>query len=126
MALDENIELIGLPEEGDFKVVQLIFDGHPVMVCGERNRFHKDMLEEYLRSQGVEPEKIKIPFKMGMEKILTSPRGERYHVVGMGEAGIMQRSRFFQLPGGISVDYHLKPDEYFKERLKQQFAGWNF
>jgi len=56
MALDEDIKIIELPQNGIFKVVQLFVDKHPVMICGIGH--HKYLLGDYLRSVGIEPEII--------------------------------------------------------------------
>jgi hypothetical protein len=127
MTLDEDIEIIGLPKNGEFKVVQLIVDQHhPVMVCGKTNSFHKDLLEDYLKYLEIQPEIDVIPIKTGGTKKLPKLEGERYRVVGMGSAEISSNIKFFQLPYGISVDYQIGVNEDFKKRLKQQFAGWEF
>ncbi len=120
MALDENIEIIGLPETGDFKVVQIFVDGHPIMVCGSSYRGHRDLLKNFLDSR-------EIPYKTS-DGAGTSPylKQERYKVVGMGKAEIRQKNNFFRLPHGLSLYYGISVNAEFRERLKQQFAGWEF
>ena len=59
MALERNIEIIDLPTgKEEFSVVQLFLDQRPVMVCGYA--YHSEILENYLRSQKIHPEKITI------------------------------------------------------------------
>lgn len=128
MTLEEDIELVGLPEEGDFKVIQIMFDGHPLMICGPESKLHTDLLGEYLTSKGIKPKKIIIETKK-LRKELICVEGERYKVVGMGHCNISSQTKSFQLPYGGSVDYQdyvrgTNPD--FRARLKQQFSGWNF
>ena len=90
MSLDEDIEIINLPEEGRFKIVQLLVDGRPVMVCGSTDLLHKDILRAYLISMGIDVPKLQ-------DVELTPSHGKRYRVYGMGEAEINQDTRFFQL-----------------------------
>lgn len=122
MTLDEDIKIIDLPNNERFKLVQIIVDGHPVMVCGPTNKFHKDLLENFLKSE-------KIPYKTKTRedgKQLVSLEGERYQVVGMGEGDIRSNLKYLELPYGKSFDYQITPNKDFRERLKQQFSGWEF
>ena len=122
MALEEDIQIINLPNiGGEFKLVQLIVDNHPVMVCGLSIDFHKYILRDYLESQSIPIE----TFKKG-SKTLIALEGPRYVVVGMGKGKIRPIIKFFQLPYGESQDYDIEPSEDFEERLKQQMVGWNF
>ena len=123
MALDDDIELVNLPEENaEFKVVQLIVRGRPVMLCGSIDALHAHILKEYLRSEGVEYETE--PHKKHERVRLPKLVGEEYEVVGMGQAEIYHSMKFFQLPHGYSRDYGIEPCDDFRVRLKQQFEGW--
>ncbi|MEI7719152.1 MAG: hypothetical protein WCI72_04745 [archaeon] len=123
MALDEKIEIIDLPQEGTFKVVQLLFDEKPIMLCGYS--YHADILENYLRSKEIRPHKMTIR-KMLEEKEIPVLTGERYKVVGMGLAEIKQQDKIFQLPFDESGDYGIQPNYDFREQLRKQFVGWKF
>lgn len=119
MTLDEDIKIVGMPHVGVIKVVQLFLDGHPVMLCGPMNVYHKDILQDYLKSQGIEPESVEL-----YNKKLPALKGDRYEVVGMGKGQVNQETDYIKIPPSISVDYKIRTDEDFGERLKQQFSNW--
>ena len=121
MALEEKIEIIGLPDEGRFKIVQLFMDKHPVMLCASTKNSHQYILGDYLKSKGID-----YALMPEGEHMLPSVKGERYEVVGMGECEIKLHLNFFQLPCGKSYDYSIGPNEDFNEQLKKQFEGWFF
>lgn len=123
MALEQDIEIIDLPNErSEFKVVQLFLDKKPVMLCGYT--YHSEILEAYLRSKKIEPEKKTHKTLLGEVEIPVL-EGPRYKVIGMGRAKIDPRRKQFQLPYDASADYNLSPDYAFREQLKKQFLDWN-
>ena len=128
MPLDEDIELMGLPQEGEIKVVQIMFDGHPVMICGsEKESYHAFLLEDFLTSKGINPQRTTSCMEKGRK--IVAVEGERYKVVGMGRCVMFSDSKNFRLPYGGSADYqdYVKgTNQEFRERLQQQFSDWNF
>lgn len=123
MALEQDIEIINLPnEKGEFKVVQLFLDGKPVMLCGYT--YHSEILETYLRSKEIELEKKTRKTLLG-EVDIAVPEGPRYRVVGMGRAKIDPRRKQFQLPYDASADYGIGPNWEFREKLREEFQDWN-
>lgn len=123
MTLEQDIEIIDLPiENGEFKVVQLILDGKPVMLCGYT--YHSEILETYLKSKEIEYKKEIHKTLLG-EIEIPSIEGQRYKVVGMGRAKINSKRKQLQLPYGASADYNLSPDYAFREQLRKQFQDWN-
>jgi hypothetical protein len=124
MPLDQDIEIIGLPQGNDLfslKIVQLYLDGAPKMICASNREFHTDILAGYLDSK-------QVPFTTFQPRhhVLTSLKGERYSVVGMGCCAIYPVNKMFQMPYDFSMDYGLSPNKDFNERLKQQLADWTF
>jgi len=123
MALEQDIKIIDLPaNNGEFSVVQLLFDGKPVMLCGYT--YHSEILGSYLRSQRIQPEKMELTgaFREVEIPILEGPR---YKVVGMGRAKINPKRKQFQLPYDASADYGIGPSWEFREKLREKFQGWN-
>ena len=56
--------------------------------------------------------------------------GERYKVVGMGEAGIYPDTHYFIIPCGASHDYKISPDKTFNQLIKKTLESsgerWSF
>lgn len=123
MALEQDIEIIDLPNEStEFTVVQLFLDEKPVMLCGYA--YHSEILENYLRSKKIEPKKFAIK-RTFREEDVPVLEGSRYKVVGMGRAKISTKNKQFQLPYDASADYSIGPNYDFREKLKERFHGWN-
>lgn len=121
MPLDQDIELVDMPVQGDFKLVQLMLDGDPVMVCGPtsgEDGYHRKILADFLDDRGVEYDTVK--------RGVPSPKGDRYELVGCGVGGRYTDCNLFQLPDGGSHEYKMRPHPDFKERLRIQFQGWDF
>jgi len=123
MVQKENLEIkiIDLPIEGEFKVVQLLFDGELVMLCGYT--YHAEILDNFLRQNEIKPVK-KIIKGLLEEKEVPELTGDRYNILGMGWAKICTRTNQFQLPYGESVDYKIGTDYVFRKQLEQQFSDW--
>ncbi len=119
MALDEDVEIVGMPESGFFKAVQIIIDGHhPVIVCGNsRGIYHKNLLVTYLDSQGISYE----TFISDGGQVLPCLTGQRYEVTGMGMGERNSQENSVRLEG-MSADYGIISDGYFEIKINQQLA----
>jgi hypothetical protein len=119
MPLDTDIELVNLPKEGRFKVVQLFVKEKPVMVCGPYGSYHAKILGDYLKQEGVPFQTDKPDFSAVILPRLT---GLDYRVVGMGESNVDSKTNKPKIPHGGSVSYDIYTDSDFEERLVLQLA----
>lgn len=118
---DSKIEIIDLPQEGEFKVIQMLFDGKLIMLCGYND--HYEILENFLRQNGIPPERTIIKTLLG-EKEIPKITGDRYTIMGMGRSKINTNARKFQLPYDSSIDYNIGPNYTFRKQLERQFEDW--
>jgi len=126
MTLDQDIELIGFPEQGEFKVVQLFLNNSPIMLFGHNNLKHSDVLETYLKEKGVNPEKVSTGNQIGK---VVAIKGENYEVVGMGKCTVYYYQKIIRPPNGRSVDYAKVIEGTnlaFNERFRSQLKDWRF
>lgn len=112
-ALETDIEIIGLPKKGNFKVVQVMVKGRPVMVCGSKYHYHSRILADYLNSQG-------LPFDKCEDVEGPVVEGREYLLVGAGESRIDESSGKMVIPYDFSTGYCIGPNERFTERLQKQ------
>lgn len=122
MVLEKEIEIVDLPKRGgEFKVIQLLVDEFPVMLCGYT--YHSEILEGYLRKKniGYETKTVRELFE---EVEIPLECGEQYRVLGMGYCKIFPDSKVLQLPYGSSHAYKISTDYQFREKLREQFKNW--
>jgi len=125
MELEKDIEIIELPNDAKFKVVQLLFEGNPVMLCGDIHGFHSEILRKYLKDNQISP-KTKAVHMAHSKRRVPAEIGENYIVMGMGISEIDTEKKILTLPYGESADYNRGPSHEFDEKLRLQFSGWNF
>ena len=125
MTIDQKVELIRFPKEGNIKVVQIYLDNQPFLLCGKENRFyHAEILENFLICKEVEYTSSPLP---GKNYNVADLEGERYKVVGMGYAKVMVTNPpSMRLPYAGSGDYKIDADEEFNELIKKTLEGWKF
>ncbi len=123
MPLDRDIVLVDMPVQDEFKLVQLMLDGEPIMVCGPTRgteAFHRKILARFLGDRGVDYDTDPV------KKTMPLPKGDRYEVVGCGTGARYTDWNLFQLPYGGSHDYRMRPNPDFTDRLRIMFKGWDF
>ncbi|MEE9525259.1 MAG: hypothetical protein V3V78_01480 [Candidatus Woesearchaeota archaeon] len=129
MTIDQTVEIIRLPEEGIFKVVQLYLDNKPYLLCGrpdQEEMYHRDLLASFLLSKDIEYSKIPIPGDEALTMPSLGSEEERYIVTGMGVASISKSNKIFKLPQGDSHDYKISIDEEFNELLRNTLKDYTF
>lgn len=119
MALDQEIEILDLPTEGKFLVIQLMFQNRPVMQCGYG--YHSDLLKTFLTKRGIKHETREVRRDFDIIDIALE-KGTEYELIGAGKSEICTGTRNFTLPCGGSIDYIIGPNHDFGEQLKKQNA----
>ena len=118
------IERINFPVDGkEHRLVQIIHEGKEKYIFPEdRNTTHAYMLKKYLNDN-------KVIYKEMLsveEHVVPSPKGEKYHVLGMGYVLMNPTTKIYSGENGGSVGYGMNLDaeslKRFEDELREE--GW--
>ena len=124
MGLEDKLEFVNFPTEddsstGQYKILQLFLDEHPIMLFGDPKTQHVDILRAFLTERN-------IPFETYSNGVPKEGSKEKaYHLVGSGFVAVYVNQKIFRLPDQSSRYYdgpNSEHSEIFKRRMLND--GW--